>query len=235
LVFSALCSEGAEPAEARIPGFGSWRGFGVGTYIIEKQIYRGAKYHVDGVEYRKTVLADVGDSGAAKFQDYTSETPAGPWKISTAHSDVAPGRPGERRVSESLAEEDVTAGAQTFRCAVTVTIQTDDWGKLTITEWTDKQSGVVLRQQRQHEGQDRKGRPSRWTASLVTTGVEKRFCGRRGICVLCARASVVSGNGGQWSRTWATSKVPRTARRDGERQEQRRAARVGGRVGRVGP
>jgi HEAT repeat protein len=208
IVFHAMCSEGAEPAEAKEPVFGSWRGFAVGTYIIEKQTYRGVKYHADGIEYRKTILAGVGDSGAAKFQDYTSEAATGPWKISTAHGDVAPGRPGERRESKYLGEEDVTAGAQTFRCAVTVMVQTDDWGKLTTTEWTDKQSGVVLRQQRQHEGQDRKGQPSRWTASLVTTGIEKRSVDGEEFECFVQEHQWSPEMGGQWSRTWATSKVP---------------------------
>jgi len=56
IVLHAVCSEGAEPAEIKAPAFGSWRGFMVGTYIIEKNTYRGAKYHADGIEYRKTVL-----------------------------------------------------------------------------------------------------------------------------------------------------------------------------------
>ena len=204
----AVHSVSAEPAETSTPAFGSWRGFAVGTYIIEKQTYHGAKYHADGVEYRKTVLASVGESGAAKFQDYTSETAAGPWKISTAHGDVAPGRLGERRESKSLAEENVLAGAQTFRCAVTVMVQTDDWGKLTTTEWTDEQSGVVLRQQRQHEGQDRKGQPSRWTASLVTTGMEKRSVAGEEFECFVQEHQWSPEMGGQWSRAWATSKVP---------------------------
>ena len=107
-----------------------------------------------------------------------------------------------------MAEEDVTAGAQTFRCAVTVTVQTDDWGKLTITEWTDKQAGVVLRQQRQHEGQDRKGQPSRWTASLVTTGTEKRSVGGEEFECFVQEHQWSPEMGGQWSRTLATLKVP---------------------------
>ena len=208
IMFGAVCSESAEPEETKMPSFGSWRGFAVGTYIIEKQIFRGAKYRTDGVEYRKTVLAGVGDSGAATFQDYTSDTATGPWKLGLAHGDVAPQRAGEHREVKELREEEVKVAEHTFRCAVTETVQTDDWGKLTTAEWTDKQSGVVLRQQRQHQGQDRKGRMSSWTASLVTTEMEKRSVAGEEFECFVQEHQWSPEIGGRWSRTWATSKVP---------------------------
>src|SRR5688572_4789748 len=93
--------------EAKIPAFRSWKGFAPGTYIIERYTYHGAKHRADGVEYRRTVLAAVGPSGEAKYQDYTSQSSTGPWKIASAHSDSPPGR-HERLDVKTLPKEELS-------------------------------------------------------------------------------------------------------------------------------
>jgi HEAT repeat protein len=196
-----------EPIDAA-PSFGSWQGFPPGSYIIEKRTYRGAKYHADGVEYRRTVLVGVTESGAARYQDYISETAGGPWKINLAHGDVAPGNNGKRLESKSLPEETLLVKARRFECSVTETVQTDDWGQLTTKQWTDKVSGMVLREEVQYEGRTSKGEPSRWRSKLVTVAMEKRSVGQESFECFVQEREQSLGNENAWWRTWATPKVP---------------------------
>lgn len=208
LVAWILPAVAEDPDSEKSPTFGDWKGFRVGTYLIEKQTYNGASYHKDGVEYRRIVLARVGEDGAAKYQDYTAETPTGPWKISTAHGDVAPVRPGEHVEREELAGEDRVIGEKSFPCSVVLTSVIDDCGKRTTKQWVDKESGLDLRTETLFEGQDHKGQPLRWTFSVVTTGLEKRTLRKEEINCFIQESAYSPENGGGWWRTLATAKAP---------------------------
>jgi HEAT repeat protein len=190
------------------PAFGDWKGFRVGTYLIEKNTYSGVGYHKDGVEYRRIVLARVGEGDAARYQEYTAETPTGPWKIAIAHSDVAPGRPGEHVERKELAGQDLLIGGKNFPCSIVLSSVTNDWGKRTTKQWVDKESGLDLRTETSFQGQDQKGQPVRWTSSLVTTGLEKRTMTKEEINCFVQESTHSSENGGGWWRTAATAKVP---------------------------
>lgn len=201
-------SQGADPDQTKTPAFGKWQGFEPGTYIIEKQTYRGATYHADGVEYRKTVLAGVGESGAAELQDYTSAAIGGPWELADAHGEAVPGELGEFLESREAGEENVSIGAQTFRCKVTVMTETDDEGKLTKKQWIDKPLGVVLREEEHYEGQDPQGRPSQWSAHRLTISLEKRRVGKLEVDCFVQERQEPAEFGGLWRRTWVAPKIP---------------------------
>jgi HEAT repeat protein len=193
--------------EAKTPVFGSWKGFALGTYIIERHTYRGVTYHPDGIEYRRTVLATLGESGEAKFQDYTSQTAIGPWKIALAHSD-APPNPAERLESKTLPTENVSVHTELFHCAVTETVRADDWGRTTTKQWTDDRSKMVLREQCQYDGRDPKGQPTRWTSTFETTGMEKRSLGQELMDCFVQEHHSSGENTTAWRRVWITPKVP---------------------------
>jgi HEAT repeat protein len=194
--------------EPKTPAFGSWKGFAPGTYITERRTFRGATYHPDGIEYRRTVLAIVGESGEAKFQDYTSETATGPWKIALAHSETPPNPRGVRLDSKTLPNEDLSINRKTFHCTVTETVRKDDWGERITKQWTDDGSGIVLREQGRYEGQLAKGEPSRSTSTLVTTSIEKRSVGKELLECFVQERHESGETGTGWWRIWATSKVP---------------------------
>lgn len=204
----AGCLIAADSNDAKPAARGSWQGFTPGTFIVEKQTYLGLKYRPDGTEYRKTVLAKVDESGAAKFQDYTSDTPTGPWKISTAHSEPSGPKPSEKVESKAMPDEDVSIDSRTFRCAVAQTARTDDWGQETTLEWKDRASGLVLREQRQYAGQDPKGKSIQLTSSLSTTGIGERVVGQETFECFVQERHQSSNTGEQWWCTWATSNVP---------------------------
>jgi HEAT repeat protein len=205
IVLGIACPVAANDEE-KTPGFGSWKGFALGTYVIEKHTYRGVTYHADGIEYRQTVLAALGESGQAKFQDYTSQSATGPWKMALAHSDTPQSR-AERRDSKTLPEEDVSVNHAVFHCLVTETVRTDDWGQTTTKQWTDG-SSVVLRERRQYEGRDSKGQPASWTSMFDTVDIEKRTVGHELLDCFVQEHHWSGLNNTPWRRIWITSNVP---------------------------
>jgi HEAT repeat protein len=199
VLLPAVVASHADGQDQKSPTISEWRGFSPGDYVVERRAYHGLPSLKDRVEYRKTVLLGATKEGAPSFFSYTSDKPGGPWTAQPGGSLITDAGPDTQREAQELAPAEIRVGDHVFRCRVVRTIITDDWGKKTRTQWIDKESGLDVRCEESYEGQDRNGRASRWTLTLVTTGIETVTIGTEKLtCLVQDKEQILESGKWRW-------------------------------------